>query len=233
MLSAMASPKTIRILCYGDSLTAGTSPPMDQLFPYAPHLEKKLNEMYSDGTSVVVRWRGLPGWTASTMMEYLDDSSVGLRSAINGIRDPSLSLVIILAGTNDIGMLTSSMSDVEVGDVDNAIEPILSLHKACLEAGNNESGSAPRTLAVGIPGSAWQNMNPSAQKLCNDMNEALENFASSSYEGRLSFVKFPFGYARDDPKWSSDGLHFSPQGYEFIGTELAKSVKKILDNPIN
>ncbi|KAL7521710.1 hypothetical protein ACHAWX_006388, partial [Stephanocyclus meneghinianus] len=227
--SNKTSPKSIRILCYGDSLTAGTSPPMDQLYPYGPHLERELNRLYSlesdDAPSIVVRWRGLPGWTASTMLDYLDDPTLGLRSAVNSIRDPSLSLVIILAGTNDIGMLTSSMTpsgdDV---DFEMATEPILSLHRACLESdsGDDRGGNPEievgsdelRSLAVGIPGSAWQQMNPSAQKLCNNMNELLESVASSpisNFGGRLSFADFPFAYARDDSKWSTDGLHLSPE----------------------
>jgi lysophospholipase L1-like esterase len=224
-------PKTIRILAYGDSLTAGTSPPMDQLFPYGPSLENELNELYADSdVSVVVRWRGLPGWTASTMVEHLDDSFVGLRSAVSGIKDPALSLVIILAGTNDIGMLTSSMT--KDASVEEAVEPILGLHKACLELDQNDSSNDVQlqTLAVGIPGSAWQQMNPSAKKLCDDMNASLKEFAASSFDGRVTYVDFPFEYSQGDSKWSGDGLHFSPEGYEVLGVELAKSVKKILDD---
>jgi lysophospholipase L1-like esterase len=235
-------PKTIRILCYGDSLTAGTSPPMDQLFPYGPFLENELNKLYADDdyndVEVVVRWRGLPGWTASTMVEHLDDSFVGLRSAVSGIKDPALSLVIILAGTNDIGMLTSSMMANDATRAKEAVEPILGLHRACLElnsnnasGSNNNNNAQLQTLAVGIPGSAWQQMNPSAKQLCNDMNDSLKEFAASSYyDGRVSFVDFPFEYLAGDSKWSGDGLHFSPEGYEVLGVELAKTVKKILDD---
>ena len=48
-----------RILCYGDSLTAGTSPPFNELLPYGPYLETELNASIEE--EVVVRWRGLPG----------------------------------------------------------------------------------------------------------------------------------------------------------------------------
>jgi lysophospholipase L1-like esterase len=235
MMSSISSqPNPIRILCYGDSLTAGTSPPIDQLHPYGPHLEKELNRLYalqSNAPSTVVRWRGLPGWTASVMTEYLDDSTAGLRSAVNSIRDPPLSLVIILAGSNDIGMLTSSMSSTEVNGED-AVAPILSLHKACLECDQDSDSIGLRTLAVGIPGSGWQQMNPMAKKLWEEMNDSLVKFASSSvsnYGGRVSYVKFPFEYVKGDSKWCSDGLHLSPEGYELLGVQLASSVKKLLD----
>ena len=204
---------------------------MDQLFPYGRYLERELNNMYTDGTSVAVRWRGLPGWTASTMMEYLDDASFGLRSAVSGIQNPSLSLVIVLAGTNDIGMLTSSIGG-EVVDVAKAINPVLGLHKACLESQNYgiDRSTELKTLVVGIPGSAWQERNPSAKQLCVGMNASLKKFTSTlDYGEKVSFVDFPFDFDRNDPKWCSDGLHLSPEGYEVLGTELAKRVKQILD----
>jgi len=233
-----------RIFCYGDSLTAGTSPPLDQLFPYGPHLERVLNECMSPSLSsegaVMVRWRGLPGWTSSAMVDYMNDSSVGLQSVLDGIRNPSLSLVIILAGTNDIGSLTSSMfdsgssstsnkmNDDENVDVSLAVDPILSLHKACLECEDENGKKGIHTLAVGIPGSAWQEMNPNASQLCTDMNDALQAFAT--LEDRVSYVDFPFPYQRGDSKWSGDGLHLSSEGYEVLGKGLAPRVKQILES---
>ena len=34
----------LRILAFGDSLTAGTSPPSNELYPYAPYLETALKK---------------------------------------------------------------------------------------------------------------------------------------------------------------------------------------------
>lgn len=220
-----------RIFCYGDSLTAGTSPPFDQSFPYCPHLERELNQG-ENKELVMVRWRGLPGWTASAMVEFMDDPNVGLRSALSGIRNPSLSLVIILAGTNDIGSLTSSMLGSSNNESDNvdaclAVEPILRLHKACLDSQDRDGTKSILTLAVGIPRSAWQERNTKAAKLCSEMNEALKNFAYS--EDRVSYVDFPFGYERYGANWSVDGLHLSPEGYEALGKGLVPCVKEILD----
>ena len=217
---SMTSPPK-RIFCYGDSLTAGTAPPLDGLFPYGPSLEKEL------GDDVVVRWRGLPGWTATTMIEYLDDGNVGLRSAVNGIDNPPLSLVIILAGTNDIGFLTSSMAAGEP-DVDACVEPILNLHKASLEC--NKGNHQIRTLAVGIPGSAWQEMNAVASKLATDMNSSIKDFAQQAHpEGSVTYTNFPFAYEKNNDLWSSDGLHLSPKGYEQLGRRLAPVVRNILN----
>ena len=95
--TALAAP--LRVFCYGDSLTAGTSPPLDELYPYAPTLEKAL------GSSVLVRHRGLPGVSADAMLQHADDEQNGLRSLL---RKSSPALVIILAGTNDLGYASGS-----------------------------------------------------------------------------------------------------------------------------
>mmetsp|Transcript_10873 Transcript_10873/g.22645 ORF Transcript_10873/g.22645 Transcript_10873/m.22645 type:complete len:234 (-) Transcript_10873:172-873(-) len=226
-----------RILCYGDSLTAGTSPPLNELFPYGPHLENEIqnlmtfSSLLSTSPPPVVRWRGLPGWTSSAMEEYIDDPNVGLRSAVNEVSNPSLSLVIILAGTNDIGMLTSSALSGVV-DVKKAVEPILNLHRSCLEC-----DSFIRTLAVGIPGSAWQESNENARVLCRGMNEALSEFASdgSCSSGRVSYVDFPSEFERGScggRKWCGDGLHLTPEGYETLGRGIASSVINALERII-
>jgi len=164
------------------------------------------------------------------MVDYVDDPSTGLRSALTGIRNPSLSLVIILAGTNDIGSLTSSMIRIDNDDIDAnvAVEPILKLHKTCLDCEGDDGTNDIRTLAVGIPGSGWQEMNSKAATLCSGMNDALRNFASSHPE-RVTYLDFPFPYQRGDAKWSDDGLHMSSEGYETLGRELAPCVKQILD----
>ena len=218
--SGALTPK--RIFCYGDSLTAGTAPPLDGLFPYGQSLESEL------GNDFVVRWKGLPGWTAQQMVEYLDDGNVGLRAAVDGIDNPPITIVIILAGTNDIGFMASSMA-AEPANVDVAIKPITSLHKACIDINKGEHNKI-RTLAVGIPGSAWQQMNTPASMLAADMNSSLQQFSSFS-DGQVNYTDFPFPYERND-LWSPDGLHLSPKGYDRLGRDLAPVVKEILSTNI-
>jgi lysophospholipase L1-like esterase len=220
MTSSESTSTPKRIFCFGDSLTAGTAPPLDGLYPYGKMLESELGENF------VVRWRGLPGWTAQTMVEYLDDGTVGLRAAVNGIDNPPLSLVIILAGTNDIGFLTSSMTTGGATDINTAVKPILDLHRACLDI--KKGDHKIRTLAVGIPGSAWQQMNTSASKLAAEMNSSIQEFAQSYPEGMVSYTDFPFPFERND-LWCSDGTHLSPNGYTRLGKELAPVVKHILE----
>ena len=57
------------------------------------------------------------------MVDCINDN-IGLQSAIDGICNPSLSLVIILAGTNDIGQFTSSFGSTNDNiDAQQAVHP--------------------------------------------------------------------------------------------------------------
>jgi lysophospholipase L1-like esterase len=227
----MVSPAVIRIFCYGDSLTHGSCPPSYNSFPYGPHLERELNQSINiddttDEVEVVVRWRGLPGWTSASMVQYLHDPKVGLRSAIDGIS--SVSLVVILAGTNDIGALTCGGGTHESNhDVNAIIDPIIQLHRACLDCcnGSNNNNNKIKTIALGIPGSAWQKHNPKALQLCNEVNNGLRQFAST--EERVTYVDFPIPYTGED-EWNVDGLHMSKNGYEALGIALVPYVKGII-----
>jgi lysophospholipase L1-like esterase len=182
------------------------------------------------------------------MVECIDDPNFGLLSIVGGVKH--LSLVIILAGTNDVGALTSSLGKRRDDDIDDVIDDakiianrIIRLHDACRRDGG------VRTLAVGVPGSAWQRTNARASRLRECVNDALRRFAEEEEEeekekggggGRETYyVDFPFPFARrgddvvgdDDYSelWNPDGLHLSEMGYETLGRRLAPCVLDILE----
>ena len=201
-----------RILCYGDSLTAGTSGMSEH--PYAPHLEAKL-------TNVDVKWIGLPGWTAHNMLENRDNASIGLRAilqrynqqeATNEYFKYPASLVILLAGTNDMGY---GFQAEEIS------ENIYKMHETCFE--NNVA----HTIAIGIPPSAYQAMEPSAAALAKSVNDNLRAYCDKHPE-KSTFVDFPFGYEHGGANWYTDGLHFSSQGYQVLGEFLAPTAARVL-----
>ena len=115
------------------------------------------------------------------MVDCINDSNIGLQSSLDGICNPSLSIVIILAGTNDIGQLTSSFGSTNYNiGARQAVYPIIKLHKTCLNSvDDNGLNKNIHTIAIGIPSSEWQVMNQDAATLCNDMNKALQQFAST------------------------------------------------------
>jgi lysophospholipase L1-like esterase len=204
-----------RILCYGDSLTAGTSPPGAEYYPYAPHLEQALKDRGLE--NVLVRHRGLPGWTTQQMLNDLDGERTGLRSAIKGAieQDPvaGVSLVILLAGTNDMAYHATA---------DQIATNVRALHQVSYENG------VARTLAIGIPPSGYQSNVNSAAALAAEINGKLEQWVS--HEDKASYIASPFPFERGGENWARDTLHFSPRGYQVFGESLAPIVEQILDS---
>jgi len=196
-----------RVLCFGDSLTAGTSGM--QLYPYAPYLEAKLSK--SGNSNIVVRHRGMPGWTTVNMLNDLDGERTGLRQAIQAVKGPPLSLIILLAGSNDMGY---GYSEQEI------TENILKLHQISYENG------VPRSIAIGIPSSGYQSVNAKAAALAVAVNKNLQNFCAK--EDRATFMPFPFPFEQGGQNWYTDGLHFSQQGYQTLGESLAPVVENVL-----
>lgn len=193
-----------RILCYGDSLTAGTfnMEEPDILFPYAPHLEAALKG------AAVVRHRGLPGWTAQGMVDSVDDANVGLRGLLR--KAQPINLAVVLAGTNDLGCYA---------DADSLTESLVSLHTAAHELG-------VRTLAVGIPPSAFLSRDATAARIAADVNDRLREWSARQPNALAGFVPHPVGmYEPNGALWSRDGLHLSPEGYRATGEGLADAVR--------
>lgn len=204
-----------KIFCYGDSLTAGTTPGREPyLFPYATPLEQDLKTMIDSEMNVMVRWRGLPGWSASEMVNQQDVDGVGLRHALS---NKSVDLAVILAGTNDLGYVIETM------DMDSAAREIsksvTSLHTVAHTEG------VP-TLAISIPDSGFQSQVPIAKKIAMKANENIKKWCLENSR-MCSYLEFPFGWNADDDRWADDGLHFSEKGYFEIARAIAPTVYKI------
>jgi len=249
-------PAPRRVFCYGDSLTygmAGMHSPHEGPYPYSEYLQRELNYLYdpeyipktyntsSDSVPpTIVDHMGLPGWTAAQMVDHLHDHKNGLCSIIHNI--PKLTLLIILVGTNDIAQMTNAGRDVGR----SIISKIVDVHKGAFECANDADMGVevtrhnPRrrdlhTLAVGIPGSAFQQRVPSAYETMSYVNGAMKSFASSygpsGSGGKVTFVDFPIPYKEGEDKfWSEDGIHLNKEGYEALAKKLAPRVKDILDH---
>lgn len=224
----------IRIFCYGDSLTAGTSPPEFQVYPYAPYLEQALVDKAAASTrtsSILVRHKGLPGWTSQQMLQE-QFSAHGLTTALKtaAVADtntdtlsaptsPPVHIAILLAGTNDLGY----------ADAQPILDNIIQLHQVCLTNG------VLHTVAVGIPPSAFQFMYSDVAAKAETINRGLAKHCES-HKDQSTYMPFPFpfrseGYGTNDDVsalWAPDGLHFSPRGYQTLGESLAPVVNEIL-----
>lgn len=203
-----------KIFCFGDSLTAGTSPPNYDLFPYAKHLDEAIK---GSGKNAEVRWKGYPGWTSSQLLtdagfsSFLDAAAAQQQEDEKASFVPPIDLVLILAGTNDMAYSTDSQA---------IFESIRKIHEVA------HSKGCP-TVALGIPPSGYQSQQKAAQLLAADINTKLESWASSSIGTK--FIPYPVTkFDRDSGMWAPDGLHLSPKGYQTVGESLAPDVVKLI-----
>lgn len=136
--------KVFRILAYGDSYTAGWHNNGAYMTPYAPALEKELQRLIdndtNDNTKVIVRHRGLSGWTAKDMVKISDRENIGLGALLDNAQEemsnkntthqstsqgsskssskisnkkhdnPFITMCIIMVGRNDIGRMMITQS---------------------------------------------------------------------------------------------------------------------------
>jgi lysophospholipase L1-like esterase len=228
-LSMPGSSRMIRIFCYGDSLTSGTSPPEFREYPYAPHLERALRSSLMTTTSatthhqqqqqqeppdVMVRHFGLPGWTTAQMIQELHGAR-GLATLLE--QQAPIHIVIILAGTNDLGYSLSN---------DDIIRNLMAMHDICW---NDPMQQIQRhVIAIGIPPSAFQAQYSDVGDRVVALNQELAQWCARQPE-RITYVPFPIPFwDRNDDRWSQDGLHFSPKGYQALGESLAPIVRDVL-----
>mmetsp|Transcript_117724 Transcript_117724/g.333096 ORF Transcript_117724/g.333096 Transcript_117724/m.333096 type:complete len:479 (+) Transcript_117724:60-1496(+) len=203
-----------RILVYGDSLTAG--------YPdYAPYAKALIDTCASVGMELTVVGCGLCGFTANDMRRHLHSRGVkdscrrvgiGLvklledESADNG----PFSLVLLMAGTNDILEGTSSPEQIA--------SDITSLHEACHKYGVH-------TALLSIP-DLGRERDHTQRVLRRLVNDQLKEWACGP-AGRLThFVDSAELLPYDDSAlacdaWESDGIHFSETGSDMFGTALA------------
>ena len=91
-----AQQSLLRILCFGDSLTAGYSQFGMLHFPYAVHLKEKLQAAFPS-LEIHIDVEGMSG--AQVRGEYLGR----LNRACSKVQDQPYDWIIAMGGTNDIG----------------------------------------------------------------------------------------------------------------------------------
>mmetsp|Transcript_110001 Transcript_110001/g.206188 ORF Transcript_110001/g.206188 Transcript_110001/m.206188 type:complete len:360 (+) Transcript_110001:61-1140(+) len=195
----------LRVLCYGDSNTAGFCSKGTKFEPYARSLEKALLAPGIIGCDVF--HAGLSGLTAEEMADKMDHSSIrdvcgheheGLRKLIGKHRPD---VVIIMAGTNDIGR------GAQPGHI---MQHVGRLHDACHENGIPTIALAPSS----VPGVKCRDYLSMALKRYASVNPNVAIYAD--IEELLP--RGPLGY------WEPDVLHLSPAGSRALGQLLGPLV---------
>lgn len=151
----------------------------------------------------------------------------GLQQALDEekrLRPPGYAAVLIMAGTNDLGVASS----------DTIVANLRELHAQCHAAGC-------ATVALTIPQGGrqlgpWTQSTPIAfaDERRQRVNAALREYASEQPAGRCLFAAMD-----DDVPWfeqsadyEADGLHMSAAGYAKFGTALAPKVREFLHRAV-
>ena len=75
------------------------------------------------------------------------------------------------------------------------------------------------TMAIGIPPSKMQLLEPRLRHKCQAVNADLECRASQAT--KTSYLPCPLPYSDTSEHWEPDGLHMTEQGYMALGTAIA------------
>lgn len=210
---APGNSPSARICVYGDSLTAG--------FPsFEPYADSLVSALADEGVYVEVVGCGLCGMTAVEMAQGLDSSHLqdmfgrtgpGLRRflAENG----SFDLVIIMGGTNDIGMPQSSTQEI--------VASLKTLHRAC------QTLDTP-SMTLSVPESSVRGTSqyPEAKQKWHAINKALKAQSPEFVDTKelISFDKASCARGL----WDPDNLHFTASGSGQFGSRLAPVVAEFL-----
>jgi len=197
-----------RILCYGDSLTAGFYAYGQKFSPYGAALQEALCSL---GFQCEVSICGLSGHSAHRMVEELDSPlcrdmcgkpGKGLAHILD--ENGPFDLVVLMAGTNDF---------VPNANLKSIKNEVCKLHDAC------HIRNVP-TVMLAAP--------CNTQKMQLGLRRILSNWASSQPEV-LAFVDPELVIPRNKVAyWEPDSVHFSPSGSRALGIHLAPAIAKIL-----
>eukprot|EP00670_Eutreptiella_braarudii_P000740 CAMPEP_0174301094 /NCGR_PEP_ID=MMETSP0809-20121228/58844_1 /TAXON_ID=73025 ORGANISM="Eutreptiella gymnastica-like, Strain CCMP1594" /NCGR_SAMPLE_ID=MMETSP0809 /ASSEMBLY_ACC=CAM_ASM_000658 /LENGTH=425 /DNA_ID=CAMNT_0015406779 /DNA_START=21 /DNA_END=1298 /DNA_ORIENTATION=- len=199
-----------RILCVGDSLTAGYHGSLTEYAPYANELSKHLGVEADD--------IGMSGWRCDEMVANANnDHNVDVfgklaRGVLHQLALQKYTTCIIMGGTNDLSAGRNA---------DDIISDLQTLHGWC-------HARSIRTVALPIPESAfiyqpeWATM--AATRV--ECNRRLQQWAASQPD-KVLFVdmtsQVPFSIASGD--WNPDGLHMSQLGYTRFGQILSAFIR--------
>jgi len=202
-----------RVLCFGDSLTAGFCSSGAMFRPYGEVMAEKM-----DGVDVSVC--GMSGRTTEDMlvdqesMATTDCAGVGHvgKGLVRILQDDPLDVALILSGTNDLGQ---SLCKLHIS-AQLIFDRIKRLHSICHSSGVPTVALIPPTIMHG-PCRAMQ----------RKLSALIETWAKSEpmVLGHFDIEKL---VPRGGHLWDSDGIHMSFAGQTQLGSTMAKLLRSLL-----
>mmetsp|Transcript_102439 Transcript_102439/g.159827 ORF Transcript_102439/g.159827 Transcript_102439/m.159827 type:complete len:601 (+) Transcript_102439:12-1814(+) len=214
-LNLQHSRRPCRILCYGDSNTAGYT---NQGRTYVPFAESLSDMLRAGGAACDVGVCGLNGFTAKQLRAGLGERHLadthgrggkGLARILD--EDGPIDLVIIMIGTNDLARGMHPMT---------IVNDVLQLHDACHERG------VP-TLALAPPFGVTLQRNHKSVKLRKMLVELLQSHLDAK-EGLLAYFDVEEIVPQSCREYWGDAIHFSAAGNQFLGRRLGEWLLPVL-----
>ncbi|KAI1417128.1 SGNH hydrolase [Hypoxylon sp. FL1857] len=202
------SRRTLRILCFGDSLTAGF--PAGQ--PYAEKLKEKLEDAFLGHGYGEIEYEvdGVPGdlVTRGSFIERMEDA---WRIALQA-KEP-YDWTITLGGTNDLGWGC-------------AVDEIVAGLKRTWDIPLSKGG---KVLALTIPDTRSRYKDIKERR--DEVNKTIKEYKQPNffYFDLYSAIPYHDMKPEDRPKyWEMDGVHLSANGYNLMGEKIAEELVRIM-----
>jgi len=226
-------PSTRRIICYGDSNTVGQHSSGSGR-GFQPYGESLAAELALRGVPCEVVVCGLCGHTTEDMLDDKDSGYVqptlhgrplgpsgrGLKRMLEEVGP--VDLVVIMTGTNDIGLACTT----GVGGLGSIVQSIKQLHAMCHDMGVPTVALAPTT-----------GTSPQPRTLRQALCDFLVGFAASSpnvldcldVEDLVPGKGGKSNYPGATGNWEQDDVHMTRVGSCFLGRRLAPYVAQCLE----
>lgn len=198
----------MRILCFGDSLTAGYSGMGTSYTPYHEKLVKRLEEAFPD-LRVEIEEDGVPGDVTGFFMGRI------LKHFGRG-KEP-FDWTIILGGTNDLAYSKTPAS---------IFENLKKTASVPLSSGSN-------VLVLTVPEAGPKGAVADRLALRRDeLNESIKAHKQPKYHTFDFHASFPYHSMspEDNKRYWDDLVHLTPDGYDLMGRQIAAEMVKILQN---
>lgn len=208
-------PKPLRILCFGDSLTAGFSMWGLKHYPYANHLKAPLQGLFPS-TEILIDIAALSGDMVighPATARFLPRLKNSCEKAEE--KGGSYDWIVMMGGTNDLGWGS---------EVDAIYEGLKQCWKVALDTGAN-------VLALNILEAAAPS--DSLIQRRNQLNALITNHHEDERWYTLDLCSAVPYFSMDtkmrDSIWD-DGLHLTEKGYKMMGDAIASRLVEILSD---
>ena len=213
--------RVIRILCFGDSMTAGSGRAIaNRPHPYSAKLQVHFDNQDKTLLGLSIRPifqvdnAGIPGERAQ------DEMLPRLYQTLQRAR-VKYSWIIILGGTNDMKKYRENAASFDIEDSKLIFHALVNLH-------NISHTFGAKTVAVSIPDRECEGSGTCfyLKEIHLKINELLKEFSSRNKEKViLADLASEVFLPRDKSLWG-DPVHFNKQGYDKMADVIYNSMKQ-------